>query len=86
MVVTFFIFLFLFKLPLGEAAGSVIQGRWPIGYIIMMAVWLYKIAVKSGKFDVLRGSIVGISQDQRIQLLLTVKRNERNPSHSFFEL
>ncbi|WP_050180265.1 L-lactate permease [Domibacillus robiginosus] len=74
LAVTFLIVLFVFKLPVGESLGSVIQGIiqgiWPIGYIIVMAVWLYKIAVKSGKFDVLRGSIVGISQDQRIQLLL----------------
>lgn len=35
-----------------------------------MAVWLYKISVASGKFDILRGSIAGISQDQRIQFLL----------------
>lgn len=74
LTVTFLIVLFLFKLPLGESIGSVIQGViqgiWPIGYIIVMAVWLYKISVKSGKFDVLRGSIVSISQDQRIQLLL----------------
>jgi lactate permease len=74
LLVTFLIALFVFKLPIGESIGSVIQGAiqgiWPIGYIIVMAVWLYKISVKSGKFDVLRGSIAGISQDQRIQLLL----------------
>ena len=74
LVVTFSIVLFVFKLPVGESVGSVIQGiiqgMWPIGYIIVMAVWLYKISVESGKFDILRGSIVGISQDQRIQLLL----------------
>ncbi|WP_186365096.1 L-lactate permease, partial [Siminovitchia fortis] len=46
------------------------NGLWPIGYIVIMAVWLYKIAVKSGKFDVIRSSIAGISQDQRLQLLL----------------
>ncbi|MED3762193.1 L-lactate permease [Peribacillus frigoritolerans] len=74
LFVTLLIVLFLFKLPFGEAIGSVVQGTiqgiWPIGYIIVMAVWLYKISVKSGKFDVLRGSIAGISQDQRLQLLL----------------
>ncbi|WP_371068873.1 L-lactate permease [Sediminibacillus sp. JSM 1682029] len=74
LLVTFFIALFLFRLPLGESLGSVmqglIQGVWPIGYIIVMAVWLYKVAVKSGKFETLRGSIVGISKDQRIHLLL----------------
>ncbi|NMH68188.1 L-lactate permease [Bacillus sp. RO3] len=72
--VTFVIALFVFKLPLGESLGSIGQGAllglWPIGYIIVMAVWLYKIAVESGKFDVLRGSIAGISHDQRLQLLL----------------
>lgn len=74
LAVTFFIALIIFKLPFGEAAGSVIQGAasgiWPIGWIIVMAVWLYKISVASGKFDILRGSIAGISQDQRIQFLL----------------
>jgi lactate permease len=74
LFVTLLIVLFLFKLPFGEVIGSVVQGTiqgiWPIGYIIVMAVWLYKISVKSGKFDVLRGSIAGISQDQRLQLLL----------------
>jgi len=74
LVVTFVIAMFIFNLPIGDSIGSVIQGTlqaiWPIGYIIVMAVWLYKISVESGKFDVLRASITGISQDQRIQLLL----------------
>nr|WGD73313.1 L-lactate permease [Bacillus subtilis] len=35
-----------------------------------MAVWLYKIAVKTGKFTIIRSSIAGISPDQRLQLLL----------------
>jgi L-lactate permease len=39
-------------------------------FIVIMAVWLYKIAVKTGKFDIIRGSIANISEDQRLQLLL----------------
>ncbi|HEY2495109.1 MAG TPA: L-lactate permease [Paenibacillus sp.] len=74
LVVTFLISMFIFNLPIGESIASIIQGTiqgiWPIGYIIVMAVWLYKISVESGKFDVLRASITGISQDKRIQLLL----------------
>lgn len=74
LVITFFIAILVFDLPVNESIGSVIQGAiqgiWPIGYIIVMAVWLYKISVDSGKFDVLRASIAGISQDQRLQLLL----------------
>lgn len=74
LAITFFIAMLVFKLPVSESVGSVIQGSiqgiWPIGYIIVMAVWLYKISVESGKFDILRASIAGISQDQRLQLLL----------------
>jgi lactate permease len=74
LVVTFIIATACFQLPMGEAIGSVIQGTiqgiWPIGYIIITAVWLYKLSVESGRFDVIRASIAGISQDQRLQLLL----------------
>jgi lactate permease len=55
---------------LGAAIFGILSGLWPIGYIVLMAVWLYKLAVKSGKFDVIRGSIATISDDQRIQVIL----------------
>lgn len=74
LVVTLVITLGLFKLPFAVAAGGVLegvlQGIMPIGYIIIMAVWLYKVTDKSGKFQVIQDSIAGISNDQRIQLLL----------------
>jgi lactate permease len=65
---------FLLGMPIEQilAAGvfGIANGLWPIGYIVLMAVWLYKLAVKSGKFDVIRGSIATISEDQRIQVVL----------------
>jgi lactate permease len=63
-----------FHMPISKAIAASIygiaNGLWPIGYIVIMAVWLYKIAVKTGKFDIIRGSIANISEDQRLQLLL----------------
>jgi lactate permease len=63
-----------FHMPVSKAIAASIygiaNGLWPIGYIVIMAVWLYKIAVKTGKFDIIRGSIANISEDQRLQLLL----------------
>ena len=47
-----------------------LQGIIPIGYIVMMAVLLYKITLESGQFSTIQDSITSISQDQRIQLLL----------------
>lgn len=72
--VTLVIALFIFKLPTAVAVGGItegiVQGILPIGYIIIMAVWLYKVSVESGKFQIIQDSITGISKDQRIQLLL----------------
>ncbi|MED1747659.1 MAG: L-lactate permease [Bacillota bacterium] len=74
LIVSFVTAVFFFHMPVEKALSAVLlgisNGLWPIGYIVIMAVWLYKIAVKSGKFDVIRSSIAGISQDQRLQLLL----------------
>lgn len=64
----------VFGMPLPAIGGSALIGFltavWPIAYIIVMAVWLYRLAVASGRFDVIRASISGISADQRIQVLL----------------
>lgn len=66
--------IFPFGMPLGSIAGAGLLGLltaiWPIAYIIVMAVWLYRLAVASGRFDVIRASISGISPDQRVQVLL----------------
>lgn len=64
----------MFGMPIPALAGAgllgVLSAIWPIAYIILMAVWLYRLAVASGKFDVIRASIAAISPDQRIQVLL----------------
>ncbi len=66
--------LVAFGMPGTAVAGSgflgILTAIWPIAYIIVMAVWLYRLAVASGRFDVIRASISGISPDQRIQVLL----------------
>jgi lactate permease len=66
--------LAMFGMPVPALAGAGLLGLlsaiWPIAYIILMAVWLYRLAVASGKFDVIRASIAAISPDQRIQVLL----------------
>ena len=66
--------ILVFGLPAGAGAGSILYGflagMWPIGWIVLMAVWLYRISVRAGSFDIVRSSISAISTDQRIQMLL----------------
>jgi len=65
---------FGFGMPPGKIIGAAMlgigYGLFPIGFIVLMAVWLYKLTIESGKFDVIRGSIATISEDQRIQVIL----------------
>jgi lactate permease len=49
-------------------------GLWPISYIVIGAVYLYKLSVKSGQFDIIRSSIVSITDDKRIQTNSNVTR------------
>ncbi|MEV7693361.1 L-lactate permease [Microbacterium sp. NPDC089189] len=66
--------LTVFGMPASAVAGAGLLGLltsiWPIAFIIVMAVLLYKLTVASGRFDVIRASIGGISADQRLQVLL----------------
>lgn len=74
VVVTLIIAISCFKLPIGIASGAFVEGFFqgvlPIGYIVIMAVLLYKITNETGQFHTIKDSISSISQDQRIQLLL----------------
>ena len=66
--------LFAYKMPVAMAFASMIYGffygLWPIAWIIIGAVFLYKISVKTGQFDIIRSSILSITEDQRLQMLL----------------
>ncbi|MFZ3590473.1 L-lactate permease [Bacillus sp. DJP31] len=72
--ISFIVSIVFFDMPIAKALSAaflgISNGFWPIGYIVLMAVWLYKVAVKTGKFTVIRASIARISSDQRLQLLL----------------
>lgn len=66
--------LLFYRMPVSTALASVVYGffygLWPIAWIIVAAVFLYKVSVKTGQFDVIRASILSITADQRLQLIL----------------
>lgn len=66
--------LFAYQMPAAMAFASMVYGffygLWPIAWIIIGAVFLYKISVKTGQFDIIRSSILSITEDQRLQMLL----------------
>ena len=66
--------LLFYKIPVDRALASVVYGffygLWPIAWIIIAAVFVYKISVKTGQFDIIRSSILSITPDQRLQMLI----------------
>ncbi|MGP1516591.1 MAG: L-lactate permease [Ottowia sp.] len=66
--------LLFYQMPVSAALASAVYGffygLWPIAWIIIAAVFLYKVSVKTGQFDVIRSSILSITPDQRLQLIL----------------
>ena len=64
----------VFRMPtsaaLAAAAYGGCYGLLPIGWIVLAAVLLYHLTVRSGQFDVVKRSVTAISPDRRMQALL----------------
>ncbi len=45
-------------------------GIWPISWIIVTSIFLYKISVKTGYFDLIRASVLSITNDHRLLVIL----------------
>ena len=63
-----------FGMPVVQAVSGALQGAafglWPIMWIVVNALWIYRLTVRTGHFDVLRRSFGRISDDPRIQALI----------------
>ncbi|TPV29642.1 L-lactate permease [Pantoea anthophila] len=74
VVLALLVALFLYRMPVAQALAAVVYGflygLWPIAWIIVAAVFVYKISVKTGQFDIIRASILSITPDQRLQMLI----------------
>jgi lactate permease len=64
----------VFHMPAGMGARTAVYGAcyglFPIGWIILNVIFMYDLTCASGRFKVLQESLMGITQDRRLQLLL----------------
>ncbi len=64
----------VFHMPVAAALAAAgyggCYGLLPIGWIVLAAVFLYHLTVRSGQFDVVKRSVTAISPDRRMQALL----------------
>ena len=74
LAIAIFIALFIYGMPLKLAMLSTLHGSlyglFPISWIIISAVFLFNVTVKSGQFEVIKSFMASITPDRRLQALL----------------
>ncbi|MBK6406633.1 MAG: L-lactate permease [Holophagales bacterium] len=68
--VAIFIYGMPTKLALTSAVYGAAYGLFPIGWIVLCAIFVYDLTVKSGDFEVVKHTVAGLADDRRIQALL----------------
>ena len=74
VVVANLITIFVFTMPAGMSIRAsilgVVSGFFPIGWIVLNVIFLYRITVATGRFELLKRLVGGVTEDRRLQLLL----------------
>lgn len=70
----FVIALLVYDMPIGLAVSAVFygaaQGLFPIGWVVYWAIVLYRLTLDTGKFEIIKDSIGGLTPDRRLQAML----------------
>src|SRR5215813_184083 len=74
VIVTNLITIFIFTMPAGMSIRAsllgIVSGFFPIGWIVLNVIFLYQITVTTGRFELLKRAVGGVTEDRRLQLLL----------------
>ncbi|MGQ9926611.1 MAG: L-lactate permease [Chloroflexaceae bacterium] len=70
LLIAIFVYGMPWQLGVAAAVNGAFYGLFPIGWIILGAIFIYDISVKTGKFEIVKQSIAGLASDRRIQVLL----------------
>src|SRR5215472_8531481 len=74
LAATILVAVFLYRMPLGNVIAATTYGMafglFPIGWIVIWALFLYRLTVDTGKFELIKHSIGSLTSDRRLQALL----------------
>ena len=64
----------VYRMPAHLAAMAAVNGAayglFPIGWIVLCAIFVYDITVHTGQFEIVKQSVAGVADDRRIQAIL----------------
>lgn len=69
-LVTIFVFTMPAEMSLRVTVLGAVTGFFPIGWIVLNVIFLYRLTVERGVFETLQTTIGGVTEDRRLQLLL----------------
>ena len=62
------------RMPVRQAVAATLNGAafglFPISWIVFSSILLYRIAIDTGKFEIIKDSLGALTNDRRLQLLL----------------
>jgi lactate permease len=74
LAAAFILALIVYGMPVQLAVMSTLNGAafglFPIAWIVFSSIMLYRLAVDTGKFEVIKDSVGGLTNDRRLQALL----------------
>jgi len=74
LIVANLVTIFIFTMPAGMSIRAsvlgAVTGFFPIGWIVLNVIFLYRLTVAKGAFETLQTTIGGVTEDRRLQLLL----------------
>src|ERR1700756_2618812 len=74
LIVANLVAILIFTLPANMSLRATVLGAvtgfFPIGWIVLNVIFLYRLTVEKGVFETLQTTIGGVTNDRRLQLLL----------------
>jgi lactate permease len=74
LIVANIVTIAIFHMPAGMSIRAsllgVVSGFFPIGWIVLNVIFLYQVTVSTGRFELLKRAVGGVTEDRRLQLLL----------------
>jgi lactate permease len=74
LIVANLVAIVIFTMPadmsLRASVLGAVTGFFPIGWIVLNVIFLYRLTVERGVFETLQTTIGGVTEDRRLQLLL----------------
>ncbi len=74
LVSAFLVAVLVYRMPMGTATSAAIYGAafgvFPIVWIVFAAIFLYRLTLETGRFEVIKDSLGSLTTDRRLQALL----------------